>query len=103
MELDEYLKSKVRYHLGFNAGAQIPAGDRSRLEEAMAMVPDELWYNEIVYHVKRCDIAWKASAAIPDERCIFYFRGDVGFTRCMSSAILQLYPVKSHGPMTSRL
>ena len=33
------------------------------LEEAMAMVPDELWYNEIVYHVKRCDIAWKASAA----------------------------------------
>ena len=23
--------------------------------------------NEIVYHVKRCDIAWKASAAIPDD------------------------------------
>ena len=37
MELDDYLKSKVRFHLGFNAGAQIPAGDRSRLEEAMAM------------------------------------------------------------------
>ena len=36
MQLDEYLKSKVRYHLGFNAGAQIPAGDRARLEEAMA-------------------------------------------------------------------
>ena len=29
MQLDEYLKSKVRYHLGFNAGAQIPAGDRA--------------------------------------------------------------------------
>ena len=67
MELDEHLKSKVRYHLGFNAGAQIPAGDRARLEEAMALVPDELWYNEIVYHIKRCDIAWKASAAIPDD------------------------------------
>ena len=67
MELDDYLKSKVRYHLGFNSGAQIPAGDRARLEEAMALVPDELWYNEIVYHVKRCDIAWKASAAIPDD------------------------------------
>ena len=66
MELDENLKSKVRYHLGFNAGAQIPAGDRSRVEEAMSLVPDELWYNEIVYHVKRCDIAWKASAAIGD-------------------------------------
>ncbi len=67
MELDEHLKSKVRYHLGFNSGAQIPAGDRARLEEAMALVPDELWYNEIVYHIKRCDIAWKASAAIPDD------------------------------------
>ena len=42
MQLDDYLKSKVRYHLGFNAGAQIPAGDRARLEEAMALVPDEL-------------------------------------------------------------
>ena len=48
MQLDDYLKSKVRYHLGFNSGAQIPAGDRARLEEAMALVPDELWYNEIV-------------------------------------------------------
>lgn len=67
MQLDEHLKSRVRYHLGFNAGAQIPAGDRGRLEEAMAMVPDENWYNEIVYHVKRCDIAWKASSVIPDD------------------------------------
>ena len=67
MELDENLKSKVRYHLGFNAGAQIPAGDRARLEEAMSLVPDELWYSEIVYHVRRCEIAWKASAAIPDD------------------------------------
>ena len=67
MQLDDYLKSKVRYHLGFNSGAQIPAGDRARLEEAMALVPDELWYNEIVYHIKRCDIAWKASSVIPDD------------------------------------
>ena len=67
MQLDDYLKSKVRYHLGFNAGAQIPAGDRARLEEAMALVPDELWYNQIVYHIKRCDIAWEASSAIPDD------------------------------------
>jgi hypothetical protein len=67
MELDDYLKSKTRFHLGINAGAQIPAGDRARLEEAMNMVPDELWYNEIVYHIKRCDIAWKASSAIPDD------------------------------------
>lgn len=67
MELDEYLKSKVRYHLGYNSGAQIPAGDRARLEEAMAVVPDELWYQEIVYHLKRCDNAWKVSAYFPDD------------------------------------
>ena len=67
MQLDEDLKSKVRDHLGFNSGAQSPAGDRARLEEAMALVPDELWYNEIVYHIKRCDIAWKASSVIPDD------------------------------------
>ena len=51
MQLDEYYKSKVRFHLGFNAGAQIPAGDRARLEEAMAIVPDQIWYDEIIYHV----------------------------------------------------
>ena len=67
MELDEYLKSKVRYHLGYNSGAQIPAGDRARLEEAMALVPDELWYQELVYHIKRCDNAWKVSAYFPDD------------------------------------
>ena len=37
MELDEYLKSKVRFHLGYNSGAQMPAGDRARLEEAMSL------------------------------------------------------------------
>ena len=67
MELDEYLKSKVRYHLGYNSGAQIPAGDRSRLEEAMSLGPDELWYQELVYHIKRCDNAWKVSAYFPDD------------------------------------
>jgi len=67
MQLSEHEKSKVRFHLGINSGAQIPAGDRSRIEEAMALVPDELWYNEIIYHIGRCDRAWKASAAIPDD------------------------------------
>ena len=60
MQLDDHLKSKVRFHLGYNSGAQVPAGDRSRLEEAMSLVPDSYWYEQIVYQVKRCDIAWKA-------------------------------------------
>lgn len=67
MELDNFLKSRIRFHLGFNVGAQIPAGDRARLEEALALVPDEHWRNEIEYQVKRCDIAWKASAFFPDD------------------------------------
>ena len=67
MQLDEHLKTRVRWHLGYNAGAELPAGDRARLEEAMSRVPDEYWYDEIVYHITRCDIAWKASAFFPDD------------------------------------
>ena len=81
MQLDDYFKSKIRFHLGVNAGAQIPAGDRARVEEAMALVPDELWYNEIVYHIKRCDIAWKASAFFPDDYNSTEGTGNVNFSR----------------------
>ena len=81
MELDDYLKSKTRFHLGYNSGAQLPAGDRSRLEEAMALVPDELWYNEIVYHIKRCDNAWKVSAYLPDDILDPNGSGIVNFSR----------------------
>ena len=67
MELDESLKTKIRFHLGYNAGAQMPVGDRARLEEAMALVPDEYWYDQIVYHLTRCDNAWYVSAYFPDD------------------------------------
>ena len=67
MELNELLKSKIRFHLGMNAGSQIPAGDRSRLEEAMSLVPDEYWYNQIVNHVRRCDTAWDNSEYYPSD------------------------------------
>ena len=62
MQLDELLKTKIRFHLGINAGAQIPAGDRARVEEAMSLVPDEYWYKQIVNHVTRCDVTWEKSA-----------------------------------------
>jgi hypothetical protein len=65
MELNDHLKSKVRFHLGFNAGAQIPAGDRGRLEEAMALIPDEYWYTQVVNHITRCDRAWENSEYFP--------------------------------------
>ena len=62
MQLDESLKSRVRFHLGINAGAQIPAGDRARLEEAMSLIPDELWYNQIIKQITRCDVTFDKSA-----------------------------------------
>ena len=67
MQLDDYLKSRIRFHLGFNSGAQIPAGDRARLEEAMSLVPDEYWYREITNHVRRCDTAWTNSEYFPQD------------------------------------
>lgn len=67
MQLDEFLKTKIRFHLGINAGAQIPAGDRARLEEAMCMVPDEYWYSQIVNHVRRCDKAWEVSEYFQED------------------------------------
>ena len=53
MELAEYDKSRTRFHLGFNSGAQIPAGDRAKLEEAMSLIPDSYWYDQIIYKLKR--------------------------------------------------
>ena len=62
MQLNDYQKSKVRFHLGYNAGAEVPAGDRSRLEEAMSLVPDSYFYDQIVYQLNRCETAWEQSA-----------------------------------------
>ena len=67
MEVDDLLKSKTRFHLGINAGAQIPAGDRARLEEAMALIPDEYFYSQIVNHMRRCDTAWDNSEYFPAD------------------------------------
>ena len=62
MQLNDYQKSQVRFHLGYNSGAEVPAGDRSRLEESMALIPDEYWYDQVVYQIGRCAVAWKKSA-----------------------------------------
>ena len=61
MQLNDFQKSKVRFHLGYNSGAQIPAGDRSRLEEAMSLVPDTYFYDQIIYQINRCEVAWEQS------------------------------------------
>ena len=97
----EYNKSKVRFHLGFNSGSQIPAGDRARVEEAMAVIPDEYWFNEIIYQIGRCDIAWKASAFFPDDYNNQLGTGNFNFSRLeqisgdVSRAIATTDPLKA--------
>lgn len=66
MELSPRDKDRTRYHLGMNVGAGIPAGDLARLEEAMARVPSELFHDQIVEHLNRCDRAYAASEVLKD-------------------------------------
>ena len=61
MQLSEYDKSRCRWHLGFNLGANIPAGDTARLEEAMARIPDSYFYDRITGQLDRCDKAYRLS------------------------------------------
>ena len=77
MQLNDFQKSKVRFHLGYNSGAQIPAGDRSRLEEAMSLVPDNYFYDQIVYQINRCSIQVKAcqKASLVWKRSLVTFHG----------------------------
>ena len=58
MQLDTFIKSKVRWHLGYNL-TSVPAGDLARLEEAMNNVQDSFWVSKIVEQISRCDEAEK--------------------------------------------
>jgi hypothetical protein len=53
--------------LGYNTGANLPAGDIARLEEAMARVPDNYFYTKVVDHLGRCDKAWRVSQVFLSE------------------------------------
>lgn len=44
-----------------NAGANVPAGDLARLEEAMARIPDSYFYGRVIEHLDRCDKAFRIS------------------------------------------
>ena len=61
MELSDYDKARARFHLGYNVGANLPAGDIARLEEAMARVPDSYFYSRVIEHLDRCDKAYRVS------------------------------------------
>jgi hypothetical protein len=61
VELNDYDKSRCRFHLGVNVGANLPAGDIARLEEAMARIPDSYFYARVIEHLDRCDKAYRVS------------------------------------------
>ena len=58
MQLDEFIKSKCKWHLGYNQ-TSIPAGDLARLEDALNNVQDSFWVSKIIEQVGRCDEAEK--------------------------------------------
>jgi hypothetical protein len=52
VQLSDFDKSRVRYHLGYFT-VSVPAGDYSRLEEAMNTVPDSYFYDKVVIQLGR--------------------------------------------------
>ena len=69
MELSDFDKSRVRYHLGYFT-VSVPAGDYARLEEAMNTVPDSFFVDKIIVQIGRCDTAEKKTevASTPSTR-----------------------------------
>lgn len=61
MQLSDLETSRVAFHLGYNVGAQVPAGDVARFYEACRRIPDSHFYDQVLNHIHRCDRAWDAS------------------------------------------
>ena len=80
MELSDFDKSRVRYHLGYFT-VSVPAGDYARLEEAMNTVPDSFFVDKIIVQIGRCDTAEKKTevATSPSTR-LESIAGDVDRT-----------------------
>ena len=80
MELSDFDKSRVRYHLGYFT-VSVPAGDYARLEEAMNTIPDSFFNDRIIVQIGRCDTAEKKTevASTPSTR-LETIAGDVDRT-----------------------
>ncbi len=61
MRLSPNEESRAAFHLGYNVGAQVPAGEVARFYEACRRIPDSHWYDQLVEQIHRCDRAWSAS------------------------------------------
>ncbi len=86
MQLSDFDKSRVRYHLGYYV-VSVPAGDYAQLEEALNTVPDSYFYDKIVIQIGRCDTAEKKTevALTPSTR-VENIAGDVDRTIRSSNA-----------------
>ena len=86
MQLSDFDKSRVRYHLGYFT-VSVPAGDYARLEEAMNTIPDSFFYDKITIQIGRCDTAEKKTevATSPSTR-LESIAGDVDRTIRSSNA-----------------
>ena len=86
MELSDFDKSRVRYHLGYFT-VSVPAGDYARLEEAMNTIPDSIFNDKIIIQIGRCDTAEKKTevASTPSTR-LETIAGDVDRTIRSSNA-----------------
>ena len=95
MEFSTYDKSRCRFHLGINVGANIPAGDIARLEEAMCRIPDSYWMDQLLNQLNRCDKAWKLSEVFRNEEQPMPSRVE-RITGDSDRAIYQSDPIKSN-------
>jgi len=86
VELSDFDKSRIRYHLGYFT-VSVPAGDFARLEEAMNTVPDSFFVDKIIVQIGRCDTAEKKTevASTPSTR-LETIAGDVDRTIRSSNA-----------------
>jgi|TARA_B100000519_G_scaffold16992_1_gene12486 hypothetical protein len=86
VELSDFDKSRVRYHLGYFT-VSVPAGDYARLEEAMNTIPDSFFNDRIIVQIGRCDTAEKKTevASTPSTR-LETIAGDVDRTIRSSNA-----------------
>jgi len=86
VQLSDFDKSRVRYHLGYFT-VSVPAGDYARLEEGMNTIPDSYFYDKIAIQIGRCDTAEKKTevATSPSTR-IENIAGDVDRTIRSSNA-----------------
>ena len=66
MRLNDHDVSRAAFHLGYNDGATVPAGDMARFQEAVNRIPDSHWYERIINQIDRCDRAWGASEVLRD-------------------------------------